>query len=146
AGGFWMWIGVLSLLSGPVFGTLSDKLGRKVGFMLVFACQGTAYTLAAMGGGTWVLYLSVGLFGVAAWSIPSIMAAAVGDFVGAKRTPQAFGTVTFIFALGQITGPAIAGELAEYTGSFSSSFLMAAAMAGVAIALSATLKKPESAE
>jgi nitrate/nitrite transporter NarK len=31
AGTFWMWIGFLSLFSGPVFGTLSDRLGRKTG-------------------------------------------------------------------------------------------------------------------
>jgi len=29
AGNFWSWVGFLSLFSGPVFGTLSDRLGRK---------------------------------------------------------------------------------------------------------------------
>lgn len=144
AGTFWMWIGVLSLLSGPVFGTISDRFGRRTGFMLVFACHGISYLLAALPGtpgSNLLLYLSVGFFGIAAWSIPSIMAAAVGDYVGATRAPQVFGLVTFIFAIGQITGPAIAGMLADKTGTFSASFLMAAGFAALAVALSAALRK-----
>jgi MFS family permease len=78
-----------------------------------------------------------------AWSIPSIMAAAVGDYVGARKAAAAFGLVTFIFGLGQITGPAVAGILAEKTGSFTSSYYMAAAFAGAAILLAVFLRKPE---
>jgi hypothetical protein len=37
------------------------------------------------------------------------MAAAMGDYVGVQKVAAAFGLVTFIFGLGQITGPAIAG-------------------------------------
>ena len=39
-------------------------------------------------------------------------------------------------------GPAVAGILAERTGSFSSSFYMAAAFAGAAIVLSGFLRAP----
>jgi len=52
-----------------------------------------------------------------------------------------FGFVTFIFGLGQIIGPFLAGILAETTGSFAGSFLLAAAMAGIAVILSAFLPK-----
>jgi len=70
------------------------------------------------------------------------MAAAVGDYVGARRAAAAFGLITFIFGLGQITGPAIAGVLAEKAGSFSGSYYMAAAFAGTAIVFTAFLRKP----
>ena len=141
AGGFWIWVGALSLLSGPVFGTLSDRLGRRAGFSLVFAFQGVSYLLIASQSSIVFLYLSVVCFGVGAWAIPGIMAAAVGDHVGAKRAPAAFGMVTFIFALGQVTAPAIAGVLAERAGNFAPSFLMASAAAALAIALCMMLGK-----
>lgn len=143
AGDFWAWVGFLSLFSGPVFGTLSDRLGRKTGLMIVFTLQTISYALAASGLPGSFLYLSIFFFGFVAWSIPSIMAAAVGDHVGAQWAAQAFGFITFIFGLGQITGPAVAGILAESSGSFSGSFAMAAAFAGAAIVLTAFLKKPE---
>jgi MFS family permease len=141
AGNFWSWVGFLSLFSGPVFGTLSDKLGRRAGLMIVFTIQMFAYTLVAFSLPIQFLYLSIGCYGIVAWSIPSIMAALVGDYVGPQNTARVFGFITFIFALGQIAGPAIAGFLAEKYGSFSSSFLMAALFAALAIFLSARLKK-----
>jgi MFS family permease len=143
AGNFWMWVGALSLFSGPVFGTLSDRLSRKAGLMIVFSMQAVAYLLIATRLPGLFLYLSIVFYGLVAWSIPSIMAAAMGDYVGVRNVAAAFGLVTFIFGLGQISGPAIAGILAERTGSFSSSFYMAAVFAGVAVLLSGFLRKPE---
>jgi MFS family permease len=70
------------------------------------------------------------------------MVAAVSEYVGIDKALAAFGFITFIFGLGQITGPSIAGMLAETTGSFSSSFFMAAAFAGVAIVFTSFLQKP----
>lgn len=142
AGSFWAWVGFLSLFSGPVFGSLSDKLGRKAGLIMVFSLQTLAYLLVASGLPGMFLYLSVFFFGIVAWSIPSIMAAAVGDYVGARNAPAAFGLVTFIFGFGQIAGPSVAGILAEKTGSFSSSFIMAAALAACAIVLTLFLRRP----
>jgi len=142
AGNFWSWVGFLSLFSGPVFGTLSDRLGRKAGLILVFAIQMLAYLLVTLTLPGMFLYLSIGCYGIVAWSIPSIMAALVGDYVGPQKTARVFGFITFIFALGQIAGPAVAGFLAEKHGSFSSSFLMAAVFAGAAVILSLRLKKP----
>lgn len=142
AGQFWSWIGLLSLFSGPVFGTLSDKVGRKKGLMIVFFIQMCAYLLIALNLPGVSLYLSIGCFGIVAWSIPSIMAALVGDYVGAAQTARVFGLITFIFALGQIAGPYTAGLLAEKSGSFSNSFLLAALMAGGAVVLSRMLGDP----
>jgi MFS family permease len=142
AGTFWSTVGLLSLFSGPVFGTLSDRWGRRRGLMLVFSIQMTAYLLVASGQGGAFLYASVALYGIVAWSIPSIVAALVGDYVGRARVAEVFGIITFIFGIGQISGPALAGFLADRTGSFSSSFTLAGLLALAAVVLTASLKTP----
>ena len=68
------------------------------------------------------------------------MIALVGDLVGAQNVVRAFGLITFIFGAGQIIGPYLAGLLAEKTGDFSGSFLMAAFMTAVAVGISSRLK------
>ncbi|MBF0328180.1 MAG: MFS transporter [Nitrospirae bacterium] len=146
AGEFWAWIGFLSLFSGPVFGRISDWLGRKWGLIIVFMLQTFSYLLAASGLPGIYLYLSVALFGIVAWSIPSIMGAAAGDYFGAAQATAAFGFVTFIFGLGQVSGPAVAGALAEMTGSFSSGFYLTAACTALAIVLASFLKRPQDLE
>ncbi len=142
AGNFWSVVGFLSLFSGPVFGTISDRLGRKAGMVIVFSIQFLAYLLVASGLPGIYLYLSIFSYGIVAWSIPAIMAAAMGDYAGPENAVKALGFITLSFGLGQITGPAIAGVLAQGAGSFSSSFYMAAAMAALAILRSALLKRP----
>ncbi len=142
AGSFWSAVGFLSLFSGPVFGSISDRLGRKAGLIIVFSVQLLAYLLVASGLPGAYLYLSIFCYGIVAWSIPAIMAAAVGDYAGPVYAAKALGFITLIFGVGQMAGPAIAGVLAQSAGSFSSSFYLAAAMAALAIVLCALLKKP----
>ena len=139
AGNFWSWVGFLSLFSGPVFGTLSDKYGRKATLALVFTIQTMAYLLIAINLPGFSLYLSIFCYGIVAWSIPSIMAALTGDYVGPHRAVSVFGFITFCFGVGQISGPYLAGVLAESSSSFSSSFYLASAMTGAAIILSMLL-------
>ncbi len=142
AGSFWSLVGGLSLLSGPVFGTLSDRIGRKYTLAMVFAIQTAAYLLVSRPLATPFLYLSIGCFGVVAWSIPSIMAALAGDYAGPRKAARIFGLITFIFALGQIAGPAVAGLLAEKSLGFGSSFFMAACFTGAGVVLALTLRTP----
>ncbi|GAB4347439.1 MAG: YbfB/YjiJ family MFS transporter [Gammaproteobacteria bacterium] len=143
AGQFWMWVGMVSILSGPLFGTLSDRLGRKLALMMVFALHTVAYLFIALRLPDSFAYFSIFLWGIGVWSIPSIMAAAVGDYLGAERAAAAFGTITLFFGVGQIVGPALAGVLADLTGTFAWSFAMAAAMTALAVVMSSALRRPD---
>jgi len=133
AGSVWSAIGLVSLVSGPFFGYLSDLLGRKAGLLIVFSLQAGAYLLLAMPTGHWGIYCSCCLFALSVWAIPTIMAALVGDLAGPERTAAVFGSITFLFGIGQIGGPVVAGFLAEQSGSFASSYLMIAVVTGLAI-------------
>ncbi|MDT8442870.1 MAG: MFS transporter [Desulfuromonadales bacterium] len=145
AGYFWSWVGFFSLFSGTLFGLLSDKIGRKNGLMTVFGVQTLAYLLAGSRLGTTALFASVVLYGIAVFAIPAIMAAAVGDYLGKARAAAAFSIITFCFAIGQTIGPAVAGIVAESTGTFTGSYLASAVLTGVAVVWTRFLPTPEQA-
>jgi len=140
AGTFWSVVGALSLFSGPLFGTLSDRIGRRGGLAIVFGLQAFAYALFASGLPGWSLVIAVGCYGLTVWSVPSIMTAVAADLAGPQNAAAAFGFITFIFGLGQMAGPVAAGALAEASGRFATSFALAAVLAGLAAVLSLLLR------
>ncbi len=142
AGSFWAVVGALSIFSGPMFGGLSDKIGRRKGLMMAYVLFTLVYTLAAAPWPNLFLYGSIILFGLIVWSIPTIMSAAVGDYMGPAQAAKALGFITLFFGAGQIVGPAIAGSLADVTGSFSVGFWLCAGLTALATLLSFFLKPP----
>jgi len=113
------------LFSGVIFGTLSDRIGRKYGLSLAFAVQGSAYLLAGIKSESQWMIISAILFGSAVFAIPAIIAASVGEYLGAQRAASAFSTVTIFFVAGQTVGPAFAGIIGKATGSFTGAYLLA---------------------
>lgn len=143
AGQLWVWVGFFSIFSGALFGRLSDRLGRRGGLMVAFATMAAAFILVALPLGEMALYLSVFLFGISAWSIVTIMSAAVGDYLGANNAAAGLAILTFMFTIGQTIGPASAGALAEWSGGFGWGFGLCAALASVAIVWSGSLRAPD---
>ncbi|HBY94991.1 MAG TPA: MFS transporter, partial [Chloroflexi bacterium] len=142
AGGLWATIGALSIFSGFIWGAISDTIGRKYGLALVFLLQGLSILIFALFRTPAGFYLSAILFGLTAWSIPGIMAAACGDYVGPRLAPAALGLITVIFGIGQAFGPSLAGAIADSTGSFELAFIVAALAEGVGAAGALLLTRP----
>ena len=142
AGTFWAIVGGLSILSGPMFGWLSDRVGRKTGMILVYTLFTISYILVAADLPDLFLYASIGIFGLTVWSIPTIMSAAVGDYTGPVRAVKAFGFITLFFGLGQITGPSVAGYTADLTGTFRVAFWLCAVLSTGAVILAYFLRSP----
>jgi sugar phosphate permease len=129
AGNLWALVGWISVLCGLIWGAVSDWIGRNRGLALVFVVQATSYALFALWRSPAGYTVSTVAFGLTAWSIPAIVAAACGDFVGGRLAPAALGFVTLFFGIGQAAGPSLAGVLADMTESFVFSFLLASGVA-----------------
>jgi len=142
AGGIWAMVGGLSIFCGVIWGGISDVLGRKYGSALAYATLAAAYAIFALVRNPIGFYLSAAIFGITAWSIPTIMAAAAGDYAGSKLAPAGLGFITLFFGVGQALGPALGGYLADVTHSFFVPFLLASGVALVGMFLSFYLKKP----
>jgi sugar phosphate permease len=145
AGNLWAIVGWISIFCGLIWGTVSDRIGRKHGLALVYLLQAVSFATFALWRDPVGYTVSSVLFGLTAWSIPGIVAAACGDSVGSQMAPAALGFVTLFFGLGQAAGPLAAGGLAEATGSFGPAFLVAAGAALLGGAGSLLLRQAQTA-
>ncbi len=145
AGALWSAVGMVSIISGFIWGSVSDVLGRKYGLAIVYFLQFLCFTIFGLWKAPAGYYLSALLFALTAWSIPGIMAAASGDLLGARLAPAALGFVTLFFGIGQAGGTFIGGRIADFTGSYTLAFLIAGAAALVGAVASLFLRTPEKA-
>ena len=145
AGNLFALVGGLSIFCGVIWGRISDWLGRGRGAALAYLVLGLSYIIYALIKVDFGFYLSAILFGLCAWSIPTIMAAAAGDYVGPRLAPAGLGFITLFFGIGQALGPALGGYLADISGSFTLPFVVAGGISMSGMVLSFYLKKPTTA-
>lgn len=143
AGQLFMVTGWSSLLCGLIWGSLSDVIGRKRALVIVYLIHTLAFGLFAFWPAPAGFTLSAVLYGLTAWSIPAIMAAACGDVLGPRLAPAALGFITLFFGIGQAVGPSVAGAMADAAGSFYTAYLLAASVALLG-AVGASLLRPAS--
>ncbi|MBN1292804.1 MAG: MFS transporter [Candidatus Latescibacteria bacterium] len=140
AGRLFMVMGWFSMLCGLIWGMVSDVIGRKYTLFIVYILQAIAYSLFALWATPMGFTISAIIFGLTAWSIPAIMAAACGDVLGPRLAPAALGFITLFFGIGQALGPSVAGAIADVVGSFYPAFLLAAGAALLGAIGSVTLR------
>ena len=129
AGQLFFLMGACSVVCGFLWGAVSDHFGRRTALVLVFLIHTVAFALFALSDQRAALVTSAVLFGLSAWSIPAIMAAACGDVLGARMAAAGLGFITLFFGIGQALAPSVAGALADHTGTFTVAFLLAAGVA-----------------
>jgi MFS family permease len=129
AGLLWLGVGMVSVISGFIWGGISDRWGRRVALLAVFMIQGVAFLLLGHSREVYAIYASAALFAITAWSIPALMAALAGDLFGARLAPAALGLITIVFGAGQALGPFLAGLIADATASFGPAFMTASMVA-----------------
>ena len=104
---------ILQFICAPLWGSLSDRRGRR-GVLLV-SVAGTAfgYLLWIVSGSFWLFLLSRIVSGAFSGNL-SVVTAAVADVTTRQERSRAMGLVGVAFGLGLITGPAIGGISAAF--------------------------------
>ncbi len=125
-------LGIYSLLQmifSPLFGKLSDRVGRKP--VLVFSIFGTAIGFAVLGSAhsLWMLFLGRIIDGVSGGNI-STAQACIADVTAPENRAKSMGLIGVAFGLGFIIGPALGGWL-SHKFELSTPFYVAGALAAV---------------
>jgi len=134
-------LGFLSIFCGLPWGSLSDRIGRR--YALTFGCFTLAisFLLFAFYRQPLGAYLSAVIFGLTAFGMPVIVAAAVGDAVGGQLASAGFGFATLFFGIGQAMAPFIGGWVKDTTGTFIAAFALSAMVALLGAFCSLFLKR-----
>ena len=117
AGNIWAMFGWLSMVSGLIWGFLSDRLGRRNVLIWNNGLISIALLLPLFFHQLFFIITSTFLFGLTFIGTVTVIAAAIGDQVGEKRA-SLYGLVTLIHGIGQLIGTTSGGYLKDLTLSF----------------------------
>jgi DHA1 family tetracycline resistance protein-like MFS transporter len=101
---------VMQFFFAPLFGSLSDRFGRRPIILLSNFGLGLDYLVMALAPTVGWLFVGRVISGVTSASIPTAMAY-ITDVTPQKSRSEAFGMVSAAFGLGFVLGPALGGIL-----------------------------------
>src|SRR5690348_168589 len=102
---------LMSMLAAPVWGRLSDRVGRRPVLMVSMAAAAAAYAWLGFADALWMLFAARALAGLCAGNIAAAQAY-IADVTPPEGRARGMGMIGAAFGLGFIIGPALGGVVA----------------------------------
>jgi MFS family permease len=128
--------------SGPFWGRLSDRVGRKPVIMICLAGAAISYVLLGLSTELWMIYAARCFAGLMAGNF-GVGSAMMADITTPENRARGMGLTGAAFGLGLVLGPLLGGVLSGDDGSFMLPCLVAGVMSVSAI-VAAAVFLPES--
>lgn len=133
---------VCSGISGPSWGRLSDRMGRKPVIMICLAGAALSYVMLGLADQLWMVFVARGFAGLMAGNF-GVASAMMADITRPEDRARGMGLIGAAFGLGMVLGPMIGGLLSGDSASFTLPCIFAGVMSVLAIAAAAVFL-PES--
>lgn len=124
------------LVSGPLLGRASDRIGRKPMLLLSQAGTFLGFLLMAKASALWMVYVSRVIDGATAGNL-SLAQAYISDNTAPKDRAKSFAIIGIAFGIGFFIGPFITGNLVTY--GFAAPIWLAACLSATSIVCTLTL-------
>jgi len=141
AAGAYSVLGLTSIVGGLLVGRVSDVIGRRWVLLAAHVLMAVCAAIVLLGSHPTAV-LSAAVFGLFSTGLPAVVAAYVADHLEASSVAAAFGVVTIAFGVTQTVAPSLGGFLADATGGFRWTFLLAAAAHAVGAVAASLLPRP----
>ncbi len=126
-----------------IWGSISDKIGRKYSIVLMCLLQGIMMILFYfIGGKEWGLYLSAAVIGFNFGGNFALFPAATADYFGNKNVGTNYPWVFMAYGVGGIVGPILGGVMGDAK-AWSMAFIPAGIACIIAAIIAVTLKQPK---
>lgn len=123
-------------------GFLSDKVGRTNSMLIAFGLQAVNMFVFAWYTSIPLLIFGTAVAGLAYGAIFSLYPAITADFFGIKNMGVNYGIIFTGWGLAGIIGPIIGGRVADLTGTYNGSYIVAGLMLVVGLLLVKSIKSP----
>ena len=132
----WFFVGLAAAPSVAFWGWAGQRWGNERAFAAACLVEAFGVLLSVLGGGIWMVLTAAALLGGTFMGLTAL------GLVNARRLSigdprRNLALITAAFGLGQMIGPALAGVLHDWTGSYLEPSLMAAAVLAAAAMLAA---------
>ncbi len=109
---------LMQFLFNPIFGRISDKIGRRPIITVSLLFTATSYVIFAFANSFWILFFSRMLAGIGGSNL-GVAQAYIADVTEKKNRSKGMGLIGAAFGLGFVFGPMIGGFLSQYGYSFA---------------------------
>lgn len=123
-------------------GFLSDKVGRTNAMYLAFGLQAVNMFLFAIYSSIPLLILGTAVAGLSYGAIFSLFPAITADFFGIKNLGVNYGIIFTGWGVAGVIGPIIGGQVADLTGTYNGSYIVAGVMLVIGVLLVSLIKAP----
>jgi MFS family permease len=128
AGNLFIIVGAAGLIGGVLWGTISDRIGRRLTITVTMTLAGIAGLLFAWAPNTATLAVSAALFGSTGVIVPGLIGAACGDKFGPVLASTSLGLLTVLVGIGQAVGPLLGGVLSDVYSSLGPTYILSGAV------------------
>jgi len=133
-------IGGVSIFSRLGMGALADKMGTKSALVASFVIFTMALFWLQIAQDLRMLYLFAVIFGLGYGGMVTLTSPLAADLFGLSSHGTILGIAFFVGAFGSATGPLLAGEIFDATGSYQRAFLICGILGIIGIILALSLR------
>ena len=135
--------GFISIFSGPLWGAISDRVGRKTSLRIIFGLSGLSVLIPIFWPFALGFMISQIFWGLTLMGMLSLTQALAIEQTHQKYAPVALGYTTIFFASGQILGPGLGGIMIEYLDGIPAALWLCFGLFTLAFVLTTMLKTNE---
>ncbi|UCF04378.1 MAG: OFA family MFS transporter [bacterium] len=141
-----VYLSIANGLGRIIWGTISEKIGRKRAIFAMTLFQGIMMLLFYyMGGSKGLLFLGAAIIGFNFGGNFSLFPTATADFFGTRSVGPNYGWMFTAYGVGGIIGPILAGYVRDTWKNFQVAFIIAGAVCILAAVITMALKPPKKA-